>query len=328
MKKILCALLFLAMLMVPVMGLVGTALVDDDAVIMNLLPDKNTDAAHLKVEGCEVSYGPNGEVIFTLTAEKATITYTMMENGVLYAGSNVDLNNDAFCAVDYGTAGEVKIHDLIFHYTRKDKKAENKVADLYLASMVDKKKYGEYQAKFEEQKGLGTYVVWDWGKYVKADADKKLFDDKIHNFTTTELTLDGKPGGQITFYTAAITNTSDLPGLGDDRPEPISVAESSDLSGSEEDPSAAASEESSAAVSEASSDVSEESSETSSKDTSSKATSSATTSSKAPVSSSAATSSESADEGGLPVGAIVGIVCAVVAVIAVVVVVVLKKKKG
>ncbi len=327
MKKILCAFLFLAMLMVPVMGLVGTALIDDDAVIMNLLPDKNTDAAHLKLEGCEVSYGPNGEVIFTLTAEKATVTYTLMENGVLYAGCNIDLSQDAFCAVDYGTAGEIKIIDLIFHYTRKDKKAENKVADLYLASMVDKQKYGDYQEKFEEEKGRGTYVVWDWGKYVKADAEKKLFDDKIHNFTTTELTLEGKPGGQITFYTAAITNTSDLSGLGDDRPEPISVAESSDLSGSEEDPSAA-SEESSAAISETSSDVSEESSETSSKDTSSKATSSATASSKAPAPSSAATSSEPAEEGGFPVGAIVGIVCAVVAVIAVVVVVVLKKRKG
>lgn len=324
MKKILCVLLVAVLFVIPVIGLAASAsTVAEKYILSDMMPTEDT-AAQLAVEGAEVTYNKDGSVTFTLTAATATIKYTMVEGTIVHAGNAIDLSDGVgFAVVDFATLDGV-VPNPIFHYTRKDKDAAGTFADLYYASMIDNN-YAEYRKAYVTDEQGGTYAVWDWGTYVTSNPDKNLFDNKIHSFVDFEMTLTGLIGGEITFYTLAITNTDNVEDLdlGGIRPEP---EESSDEPSSEPESSDETSSETSAATS----SEEESSTATSSEETSSTNTSSTTSTNSGATSTTSNTNSTTStanDDGGLSTGAIVGIIVAVVAVVVIVVVVVVISKK-
>lgn len=332
MRKLLCALLVLVLFAVPVLLSVSAeSAVDEDVLLSDLIPSDDTQIA---AQDCEVTFNRDGSMTVRITGAAPTLKVTLAEGATLYTGAAVDLsdtaNNPAYVAVDFGVAGNVLFDHMILHYTRKDKTAQNTVADLYLNSMFSAD-YVQYRKQASEAgytagtalvNGSNYYVVWDWGTYISG-GDGKLNDDGRHHFTDIDVSFTGSTiGSEITFYTIAVVSDPEVE-LGTVAPDPIedpSEDEPSEDEPSEDEPSEDEPEESSA-------EPAESSEEAPSAAASSVATSSAATSSTAADASSVASTSSEAESGGLGTGAIVGIIVAVVAVIAVVVVVVVKKKK-
>lgn len=319
MKKILSVLLLAALLIVPVLALAASAsTVPDKYIRSDMVPTKENES-RLQLEGATIEYNRDGSVTFTLTAATAKITYTMIEGGTAYAGNAIDLNEPkAYAVVDYGTTDGVSV-ELLMHYTRKDK---DPYGDLYLDSMRSDN-YKDWRKALVNDEA-GQYCVWDWGGYVLSDAEKKVFDDKIHSFGDWTMDLSGRVGAQVTIYTIAITSTDNAEdlGLGEVRPEPAEPSEdpssedpSSEEPSSEEPSSEAPSEETTSEESTTSTTSSEESTTSTTSTVSTTSTTSSTTS--------------STSEGGSPMVLIIGIIVAVVAVvvIVVVVIVVVRKKK-
>lgn len=346
MRKLLCAMLVLALLAVPmfVVSVSAESAVDEDVILSDLIPDavdSNFDAVD-----CEATINRDGSMTVTITGAAPILKIKLAEGTLVYTGASIDLsdtaNNPVYVAVDFGTAGSIAINHMILHYTRKDKTAAGTFADLYLNSMSADDNYKEYRKQSSDPgytagtalaNGGNYYVVWDWGTYV-ASSDAKLNDDKHHQFVDIELDLTGSTvGSQVTFYTIAAVSDPDVE-LGTVKPDPITPGGDDPSDDPSEDPSDDPSDEPSTEEStdepEESSAVEESSTESKTEESStatSAATSSGATSSTA--TSSTGTASEPAEEGGLGTGAIVGIIVAVVVVIGGVVagVVIAKKKK-
>lgn len=330
MRKLLCALLVLVLLAVPALLAVSAeSAVDEDVLLSDLIP---SDDSNMDPTDCEVEFNRDGSMTIRITGAAPVLKITLAEGATLYTGNPVDLsdtaNNPAYVAVDFGTAGSIQFAHMILHYTRKDKTAQNTVADLYMNSMCDDN-YKEYRKQISEvgytagtvlTNGANYYAVWDWGTYISS-SDAKLNDDGRHHFTDIEINLTGSTiGSEVTFYTIAVVSDPDVE-LGTVTPDPIEDEPSEDEP-SEDEPSEDEPEESSEASEEASSEApsAAASSEATSSETSAAASSTADTSSVA------GTSSE-AESGGLGTGAIIGIIAAVVVVIGVVVGVVVARKK-
>lgn len=351
MRKLLCAMLVLALLAVPVLALSVSAesIVDEDIIISDLIPvsvDGNFEATD-----CEVKINDDGSMTITVTGAAPVLNIKLAEGTTLYTGSAVNVSEDAFVAVDFGTTGSIQFTHMILHYTRKDKADAGTFADLYLNSMCDAN-YVQYRKQISNpgyvagsalSNDSNYYSVWDWGTYVNVDG--KAFEDKMHQFVDMVINLTGSTvGSTVTFYTIAVVNDAEVE-LGTVRPDPVVSDDPSDDPDPSDDTSETSEETSETSDDESSADESsDESTPAESSDTSS-ATSSATsstatsgdatsntsstgTSSATSAGSSSAAESSEGESGGLGTGAIVGIIAAIVVVIgAVVGVVVFKKKK-
>lgn len=364
MRKLLCAMLILALLAVPVFALSVSAesAVDEDVIISDLIPD--TVDGNFEATNCDVVINKDGSMTVTITGDAPTLKIKLAEGTLLYTGADVDVNEPAYVAVDFGAAGDVVVSHMILHYTRKDKDAVGTFADLYLQSMYSSE-YAAYQkqtdgAAYDSSNyfvnGSSHYVVWDWGTYV-ASSDAKVFDDGMHHFVDLDIafgTNDGTTqksaiGSQVTFYTIAVVSDPEVE-LGTVTPDPITPADDdpTDPETSEGDDPETSEGDDPETSDVASEDSTDEESSTATDDESTSApedgepndtasdTTSGTTSGATSDSSNASDNTDNADgedgegdEGGLGTGAIVGIIVAVVVVIGGVVagVVVAKKKK-
>lgn len=335
MKRILSVLLA-ALLAFSALALIASAeaMIDPEVIISDLTPceDMKDD---FTLTGCTVDFDPEGFATFTLTASSATIHIDFMDvaNNVLFYGSSIMPKEGAFFTLDYQILGNITLGDTIWHYTRKDKEAAGAVADLYLVSMLDTPDYKQYSSICKKDEAGGVVSVWDWGTYVSS-SDAKLFTDKGHCFTSWDCSFIGTPGSSITFFTVAVTNTDVVEGLGSvrlvDEPDepsedPVESSEEPAVSESSTEDSAAESDPATESVEESDTESAVESEEESKAE--SAAESKAEESAAQSAAESAPAESEPEDNGGLPVGAIIGIVAAALAVIAAVVVVIVKKKK-
>ena len=348
MRKLLCAMLVLALLAVPVLAVSVTAesAVDEGIILSDLIPDKVD--SNFQATDCEAVINRDGSLTVTITGANPALKIKLAEGTLLYTGADVKIDEDAYVAVDFGTAGTVVVSHMILHYTRKDKDAAGTFADLYLDSMYSndfaqyrKQAAGSYTSGAALENGGNYHVVWDWGGYLVNYGPEKYFDDKMHKFVDIDLefgTLGASTvGSQITFYTIAVVSEADVE-LGTVKPDPITPGddpsdEPSDDPGtsdeSSEDPAASDEPSEDPAVSDESSEASSTASSeaTSSTATSSENTSSTATSSNGTSSTASAAESSNAEEGGSNTGLIIGIVAAVVVVAGAVVGVVVSKKK-
>ncbi|HBR31566.1 MAG TPA: hypothetical protein DD733_05745 [Clostridiales bacterium] len=210
-------ILLCATLLVPVSA--------DNTVLANLMPSHDTDRGNLTLTGCTMEENANGSVTFTLTESSASINMVFAEglykegSGTIYNDEPIDLSKPAYFVYDYASADGVTFGSLIAHYTRKDKSADNKNADLFLNSM-EGSDYKDYQKVAGE-----GYGIWDWGQYVTEKKDG-LFDDKIHRFTYLEGTLSGTIGSKLTIYSYYVSSTDSVDGLGAIRPKKAEPEES------------------------------------------------------------------------------------------------------
>ena len=339
MRKLLCAMLVLALLAVPVIALSVSAesAVDEGVILSDLIPDKVD--SNFEATDCEVVINRDGSMTVTVTGAAPVLNIKLAEGTLVYTGADVNVKEPAYVAVDFGTAGSIQFTHMIIHYTRKDKDAAGTFADLYLNSMCDAN-YVQYRKQISDPvytagtalvNGGNYYTLWDWGTYVNADG--KVFDNGMHKFVDMVINLTGSTvGSQVTFYTIAVVNDAEVK-LGTVKPDPITPGDDNSSDETSDESSADPSDEPSEVESSDEPEESsvEESSTASSVEASSTATSSTATSSTATSStetSSVGTSSTVEEEGGLGTGAIVGIIAAIVVVIgAVAGVVVYKKKK-
>ena len=332
MKKLLCAMLVLVMLALPfALVTVGAESILGDDMVVDLMPDAELDKDVIKATDCEVRSDDNGSLVIKVTGSNPTLVVDFEKGGTMQIGGNVNVGEPAFFALDFGTAGSIKIDHMVFHYTRKDKVAPA-VADLYMESMYSAD-YVKFRKQFDGATDVGStkqyadgsvnYVVWDFGTYVSSDT-KKVYDDKLHHFTQLDLSLKGSVvGSELTLFTMGIVDDEKVE-LGKNKPAPVEISTTSSAASTSSATSSAASSEASSAASTSSAASSEASSAASSATSS---TASSTASSAASSVASSAASSEVSSEGGLGTGAIVGIIVAVVAVVAIVVVVVVVRKK-
>ncbi|MBQ0091936.1 MAG: hypothetical protein KBS45_01230 [Clostridiales bacterium] len=326
MKRTLSVLLAVLLLALTLgVAVSAEAMLDPDVIISDLTPCKDMEK-DLVLNGCTVSFDRDGVATFTLTATTATvhIDYADVKNNIVLYGSEIMPADGAFFVIDYGTLDNVSLQDTFWHYTRKDKEAAGTVADLYLKSMNDDPSYASYSSV--NTKENGAVSVWDWGTYV-ASSDAKLFTDKGHYFTSMELTMVGTVGAEVTFYTIAVTNTDELEGLGEVRPEPKEPEEPSDEPvESSEEPT-----ESTEEPAESPEDPTESSEEPaeSSEAPAESSEEPATSAEESKAESKAEESKPADDEGGLSTGAIIGIVIGAIVVIggAVAGIILAKKKK-
>lgn len=327
MRKLLCAIL-VALLVVPValVAVSAESLVDEDYILSDLMPNEDTPSELFELTDCEVNFNRDGSLTVKVTGISPSLKVTLAEGSLLHVGAIVDLTDPAYFALDFGVSGTATISTLIFHYTRKDKAAQDTVADLYMESMYNSQ-YAQYMKQSDGKTVTsttaltndGSYIVWDWGTYVSSDANK-LFDDHRHQFTSIEMAFSGSAvGAEITFYTMAVVSDAEVEGLGDVRPE---AQEPEEPEESSEEPEESSEEpaESSEEPAESSATPAESSEEPA--ESSTPATTSGSTSS---------TGSTASEEGNSNIGSIIGIIIAVVAVIVIavvaIVVVMVKKKK-
>lgn len=256
----------------------------ESTVLTNLIPTKDTTKGKLTLTGCTMTENSDGSVTFTLTATSANVKMFFAENvyqeesgGTIYSGEAFDITKGAFVVYDYASADGVTFSKFVAHYTRKDKAANNTLADLYLNSME-----GSDYAKYRKVGGAG-YGVWDLGTYVTTEKkDTGVFDNHLHRFCDLDFDMVGKVGAKLTIYKFYVSSTADVKDLGKVRPEPTKFESSaassvtSSKATSSVTSSAASSVTSSAAKSES---VSSAVSATKSTDTSSKSASSAASSS-------------------------------------------------
>lgn len=253
-----------------------------DTVLQNLMPSKDTKIGKLTLEGCTITENKDGSVTFTLTATTASFKMVFAENvfkegsgGTIYSGDAFDITKGAYVVYDYASADGVAFNSFVAHYTRKDKAANNTLADLYLNSME-----GNDFRDYQKQVGTG-YGVWDLGSYVsKSKGDAGIFDDHMHRFCDLDVKMSGKVGGKLTIYKFYVSSTADVKDLGKVRPEPTANTSSAVTS-------------SAVTSSEVTSSVATSSVATSSAATSSTATSSAAQTSSTAASSTAASSAVS-----------------------------------
>lgn len=323
MKKALSLIVVAIMLVAAVLPMTAMA---EDELLVDLRPQKSFKSDMMKVNGAELSYEKDGTVVVTLTQTYATIEITLVDKGVVNYGDEIDVSKPAFVVVDYASADGVTFGTAakpLAHYTRKDKDATGDVADLYLGSM-ESSDYANYAAK----KGDG-YVAWDWGTYV-GSSDSKVFDNKLHRFTSIEYEFTGSVGMKMYIYKFGVYNTAELEGLGKTRPEPTVIEESSEEPvESSEEPVESSEEpvESSEEPTESSEAVTE-SSEVATSETESADESVVEQTSDSESSETAESTAESKDdEGGLGVGGIIGIIVAVLAVAGVAAYFIVKSKK-
>ena len=314
MKRIFSVLLAVLLLAITVLGVSVSAesTLDPDVIISDLTPCKDMEK-DLVLNGCTVSFDRDGIATFTLTATTATvhIDYADVQNNIVLYGSEIMPAEGAYFVVDYGTLDNVSLQDTFWHYTRKDKEAAGTVADLYLKSMNDDPSYASYSSLNTKENGGAS--VWDWGTYV-ASSDAKLFTDKGHYFTSMELTMVGAIGSEVTFYTIAVTNTNELEGIGEIRPEPKEPEEPSDEPvESSEEPTESSEEP--AESSEEPAESSEEPAESSEEPAATSSEEPATSAEESKAESKAEESKPADDEGGLSTGAIIGIIIGAVVVI-------------
>lgn len=348
MRKLLCAMLVLALLAVPVLALsvsAGSA-ADEKVILSDLIPD-SVDG-NFEATDCEVKINKDGSMTVTVTGAAPMLKIKLADGNTLFTGNSIDLSdtakNPVYMAVDFGTAGSLAINHMILHYTRKDKTAAGTFADLYLNSMSADDNYKDYRKQSSDPNytagtvlanGGNYYVVWDWGTYV-ASSDAKLNDDKHHQFVDIELDLNGSAvGSQVTFYTIAAVNDAEVElgtvtpdPIGDEPEDPATSDTSSDEPETSDTTSDASSDEPESSAVESSTATSSEASSAASSTNTSSATSGNTssTATSSTVTSSVGTSSEA--EGGSSTGLIIGIIAAAVVVIgAVVAVVIVRKKK-
>ena len=213
MKKLISLMIIAAMLVTAALTLSVSA--DDVNLLMDLRPQADHPGDVQSVSGCEIEYEDDGTAVITLTEATATIELTFSSGGTILYGEEIDVGKTAYAIVDYASADGVTFDESVqAHYTRKDKAAENKVADLWLVSMF-KSDYAQYVV--DGTKGDG-FVVWDWGTYVNS-SDSKRFDDGMHRFTSMSFILHGTVGKKMYIYTYGIYDG--IPeGLGSRRPEP------------------------------------------------------------------------------------------------------------
>ncbi len=350
MKKLLCALLVLMMLALPVaVFTAGAESIITDDMLVDLMPDAELDKSIITATDCEVRNNDDGSLVVKVTGSNPTLIVNFAEGSTLQIGSKIDVSQPAFFALDFGTAGSISIDHMIFHYTRKDKAAENKVADLYMESMYSSD-YAAYRKQVDKNTFVSTkkyddgsvnFVVWDWAGYLNAEASKKVFDDKMHHFTQLDLGLKGSTvGSELTFFTMGLVQDENVE-LGKTQPAPLETSGStsssseSSSSASSETSSATSSGTSSAATSSAASSVTSSTSSAASSassaasNTSSAASgaSSAASNASSAASNGSSNTSSAAEDGGSNVGLIVGIIVAVVVVAVIVVVVVVVRKK-
>lgn len=355
MRKLICAVLVLALLAVPMFAISATAgsAVDENIIVSDLIPD---DTTYIETTDCEAKINKDGTLTVTITGANPAMKIKLAEGNTLYTGHDVNVSEDAYVAVDFGTAGQIVISSMILHYTRKDKQELGTFADLYLDSMYSNNYAAHrkqvdgasYDATNPFVNGSSHYVVWDWGKYLMDYGPNKYFEDKMHKFVDIDITFGTEQtqkctiGSQITFYTIAVVSDANVK-LGTVTPDPIvDDPDPSDDPANSDDPDPSddpansdepsTPDESSAdepATSDVTSDESpaEDSSTATGSDESSKATTSGTASGTT-SSASSATVSEG-EEGGSNTGLIIGIVVAAVVVIggAAAGIVIAKKKK-
>jgi hypothetical protein len=193
-----------------------------NTVLANLMPSKDTKVGKLALEGCTMTENNDGSVTFTLTATSATFKMVFAENvykegsgGTIYSGEAFNIRNDVFVVFDYGTADGITF-DAIAHYTRKDKAANNVLADLYLSSMQST----DANLKKYQKLGGDGFGVWDLGSYVRNEKkDAGIFEDNMHRFCNLEGNLSGKVGGKLTIYKFYASSTADVKDLGKVRPQ-------------------------------------------------------------------------------------------------------------
>ena len=212
MKKLVSLMIIAAMLITAALTLSVSA--EEANLLVDMRPRADHTADIQAVSGCEIEYEDDGTAVITLTSFSATVDLTFVSSGAVLYGEEIDVSRGAYVVVDYASAdGVVFDGNVQAHYTRKDKEASGTVADLYLTSME-----GADYTKYQAAKGKG-YVVWDWGTYVSSDA-KKVFDNKLHRFTSMHFVLQGAVGKKMYIYKFGIYDGTDIPGLGATRPEP------------------------------------------------------------------------------------------------------------
>lgn len=186
MKKLLSALLVAALLVASVACMFAVS-AEEDAVVYNYLAEmKDADTDTYTVKANE-----DGSVTVTFKAD-LTSTATLM----LTASTDwtFDATKQYYFVADVENTEGV---NFVMHYTRADKAADGKVADLFWSSMNNETDYGTYIALKKD-----SAAAWDITKYL-GSAEKYQFNDHIHAFTTLEIT-DAKAGEAITFNTLAL----------------------------------------------------------------------------------------------------------------------------
>ncbi len=214
----LCVVLAAAVLVIPT-----SAVTAADYCLADLSFSTDSTKGNLTLDGAKILNVDivTGAVTVELTKEKASLKMVFQDADNVYNDMPInvkDTSKHPYFAYDYSSADDVEIEDLIFHYTRKDKQADGKLADLYLESMEEDKKYEKYRKVSGD-----NYGVWDWAAYLLIDKkDTGLFDDGIHRFYDVDCTLKGTVGKRIVFYRMGIYYTDDnaILQLGTVRPEP------------------------------------------------------------------------------------------------------------
>ena len=158
---------------------------------LSFLPnDKSNNTA----TGCEYKINDDGSVTVTLTATEAKLE-VVFNDGSALLDNTIDMQNDGkYVAVSYVATGNAAIgFGTITNYTRPDKAADGKLADLYYNSMINDSAYAQYQGNVVE----GRCFTWDLGSYLSS----KLQDgDPDTEIIKTTFIFTGAVGDTITLY--------------------------------------------------------------------------------------------------------------------------------
>lgn len=219
MKKLLTITLVL-MLVFTSICVISTSAAEADDIVHSLLPAENEANGKVTATDCKITYNDDGSVTFTVTGAAPRVVVTFAEDTTIYAGDSFNVREGAYFVFDYGSADGATLADSTqAHYTRKDKEASGKVADLWLSSMMT-------MTAYQKANGDG-YGIWSLGDYLVTEkGDAGIFDDNMHRFTSVEFNITGAVDSSVTVYRFYIGTADAVEGLGAVRPEAPAPEES------------------------------------------------------------------------------------------------------